>query len=259
MPATLPDAAERHRELLEELVDDLFAYMPDAETTLVADAFAYACEHHDGQLRKSGEEYILHPWGVAKVCARLQQPPAVLAAALLHDVVEDTDATSDEIALRFGEDVRLLVDGVTKLSTHPVRLPRGGGGRELPQDDPLDVAGHPRRRDQARRPPAQHADALLPGQAEADPEGQGDPRGLRADRAPARHPLDQVGARGPRVRNALPAQVRRDREDGQRAPGRPRAVRRRGGPRAADRTRTASACTRRWPAARSTSTRSSRR
>ena len=90
--------------------------MPDAETTLVADAFAYACEHHDGQLRKSGEEYILHPWGVAKVCARLQQPPAVLAAALLHDVVEDTEATSDEIALRFGEDVRLLVDGVTKLS-----------------------------------------------------------------------------------------------------------------------------------------------
>jgi guanosine-3',5'-bis(diphosphate) 3'-pyrophosphohydrolase len=116
MPATLSDAAERHRELLEELVDDLFAYMPDAETTLVADAFAFACEHHDGQLRKSGEEYILHPWGVAKVCARLQQPPAVLAAALLHDVVEDTDATSDEIALRFGEDVRLLVDGVTKLS-----------------------------------------------------------------------------------------------------------------------------------------------
>ena len=53
---------------------------------------------------------------MAKVCARLQQPPAVLAAALLHDVVEDTDATSEEIAQRFGEDVRLLVEGVTKLS-----------------------------------------------------------------------------------------------------------------------------------------------
>jgi (p)ppGpp synthase/HD superfamily hydrolase len=109
MSATLPTPAERHRELLEELVDDLFAYMPDAETALVSDAFAFACEHHDGQLRKSGEEYILHPWGVAKVCARLQQPPVVLAAALLHDVVEDTDATSDEIAQRFGDDVRLLV------------------------------------------------------------------------------------------------------------------------------------------------------
>ena len=116
MAATLPAAAERHRELLEELVDDLFAYMPDAETTLVSDAFAFACERHDGQLRKSGEEYILHPWGVAKVCARLQQPPVVLAAALLHDVVEDTETTSEEIAQRFGDDVRLLVEGVTKLS-----------------------------------------------------------------------------------------------------------------------------------------------
>src|SRR4051794_33226337 len=116
MSATLPTAAERHRELLEELVDDLFAYMPDADTGLVSDAFALACERHDGQLRKSGEEYILHPWGVAKVCARLQQPPVVLAAALLHDVVEDTESTSDEIAQRFGEDVAQLVDGVTKLS-----------------------------------------------------------------------------------------------------------------------------------------------
>src|SRR6476619_7327355 len=116
MSATLPTAAERHRELLGELVDDLVAYMPDADTALVSDAFAFACERHDGQLRKSGEEYILHPWGVAKVCARLQQPPVVLAAALLHDVVEDTETTTEEIAQRFGEEVRLLVDGVTKLS-----------------------------------------------------------------------------------------------------------------------------------------------
>jgi GTP diphosphokinase / guanosine-3',5'-bis(diphosphate) 3'-diphosphatase len=109
-------ASERHRELLDELVDDLAVYAPDAATDLVSDAFAFACAHHDGQLRKSGEEYIYHPWGVAKICARLQQPPIVLAAALLHDVVEDTDATSDELQSRFGDEVRLLVDGVTKLS-----------------------------------------------------------------------------------------------------------------------------------------------
>jgi GTP pyrophosphokinase len=112
----LPAAAESHRELLEELVDDLTAYAPEADVALVTDAFAYACEHHAGQLRKSGEEFIYHPWGVAKVCAQLQQQPAVLAAALLHDVVEDTDATSEEVAQRFGEGVRILVDGVTKLS-----------------------------------------------------------------------------------------------------------------------------------------------
>ncbi len=116
MATAFPDAAERHRELLDELVEDLTAYAPDADLTAVSDAFAFACEKHAGQLRKSGEEFIYHPWGVAKVCARLQQPPVVLAAALLHDVVEDTDATAEEISARFGEEVRLLVEGVTKLS-----------------------------------------------------------------------------------------------------------------------------------------------
>ncbi len=116
MSATLPAAAERHRELLDELIEDVTAYSPEGDLALLADAFACACESHDGQLRKSGEEFIFHPWGVAKVCARLQQPPLVLAAALLHDVVEDTATTSDEIGRRFGEDVRHLVEGVTKLS-----------------------------------------------------------------------------------------------------------------------------------------------
>jgi GTP diphosphokinase / guanosine-3',5'-bis(diphosphate) 3'-diphosphatase len=116
MSTVLPEAAERHRELLDELVEDLTSYAPDADVVLVSDAFAFACERHAGQLRKSGEEFIYHPWGVAKVCARLQQPPVVLASALLHDVVEDTETTLDEIGTRFGEEVRLLVEGVTKLS-----------------------------------------------------------------------------------------------------------------------------------------------
>src|SRR5262245_39915445 len=116
VPVTLPQPAERHRELLDELVEDVAAYSPDADLDLIAEAFAFACAHHEGQRRKSGEEFIYHPWGVAKICARLRQPTTVLAAALLHDVVEDTDASSDDIAARFGDDVRLLVDGVTKLS-----------------------------------------------------------------------------------------------------------------------------------------------
>ena len=116
MPATLPESAQRHRELLDELIEDVVSYSQEADLDLVTEAFAYACAHHDGQRRKSGEEFIYHPWGVAKICARLRQPSTVLAAALLHDVVEDTDATSEEIASLFGEDVRLLVDGVTKLS-----------------------------------------------------------------------------------------------------------------------------------------------
>ena len=84
--------------------------------------------------------------------------------------------------------------------------------------------GHPRHPDQARRPPAQHAHALLPGQAEADPEGQGDARDLRAAGASPRHPQHQVAARGPRLRRRctrastqeiqqMVAQRRADRED----------------------------------------------
>ena len=100
--------------------------------------------------------------------------------------------------------------------------PRAGRGRELPEDDPGDGRGRAGDPDQARRPPAQHADDRVPRQAEADPEGEGDARGLRAARPPPRHPLAEVGARGPRVRAAAPAQVRRDQGDGERAPRRAR-------------------------------------
>ncbi len=109
-----------------------------------------------------------------------------------------------------------------------LHLAGGGAGRELPQDDHRDGHRHPGHPDQALRPAAQHAHALLPEQAEADPEGQGDARGLRAAGAPARHPQPQVAARGPRVRVAAPAQVPGDPEVGRAAPRRPRGLRRRG-------------------------------
>ena len=152
-----------------------------------------------------------------------------------------------------------LVDGVTKLTGHHVPVARRGAGRELPQDDGRDGHGHPGHPDQARRPPAQHAHDRGDAQAEADREGEGDARHLRADRPPARHPRDQVGARGPRVRDAAPAQV-----PGDQGPRRPAAR----GARALRRRRRATTCSRssrrsasrpRSPAAPSTSTRSTRR
>ena len=117
MSATaLAPAAEIHRELLEQLIADVAAYAPDADEGRIAAAFEVSCLHHDGQLRKSGEPFVLHPWSVAMICAQLRQPENVLVAALLHDVVEDTAATADEVEARFGVEVRLLVEGVTKLS-----------------------------------------------------------------------------------------------------------------------------------------------
>ncbi|PZR66076.1 MAG: GTP pyrophosphokinase [Solirubrobacterales bacterium] len=79
-------------------------------------AFVFACEHHAEQRRKSGEDFIVHPVGVAKICAGLRLDTETLCAALLHDTVEDTSASLDEVRKRFGDEVATLVDGVTKLT-----------------------------------------------------------------------------------------------------------------------------------------------
>ncbi|MBO0769231.1 MAG: bifunctional (p)ppGpp synthetase/guanosine-3',5'-bis(diphosphate) 3'-pyrophosphohydrolase [Solirubrobacterales bacterium] len=82
----------------------------------VADAFRYACTHHADQFRKSGEEFIVHPVSVAKICAGMRLDTETLCAALLHDTVEDTSASLDEIRADFGDEIAGLVDGVTKLT-----------------------------------------------------------------------------------------------------------------------------------------------
>jgi len=82
----------------------------------VTAAFLFACEHHADQRRRSGEEFIVHPAGVANICASLRLDTETLCAALLHDTVEDTSASIVEVESRFGEEVASLVDGVTKLT-----------------------------------------------------------------------------------------------------------------------------------------------
>ncbi|MDE3134169.1 MAG: bifunctional (p)ppGpp synthetase/guanosine-3',5'-bis(diphosphate) 3'-pyrophosphohydrolase, partial [Acidobacteriota bacterium] len=79
-------------------------------------AFVYACEHHADQFRRSGEEFIAHPVSVAKICAGMRLDTETLCAALLHDTVEDTQASLADIESNFGEEVAGLVDGVTKLT-----------------------------------------------------------------------------------------------------------------------------------------------
>ena len=107
-------------ELIATEVDELVALVgesnADADTSVIRRAAAYSAEHHAGQVRRSGEPFVMHPLEVAKICAELRQEPSVIVAAILHDVLEDTGATRDEVAAEFGEEVALLVDGVTKLS-----------------------------------------------------------------------------------------------------------------------------------------------
>src|ERR687893_367149 len=110
--------------LERRLLGDLFAiveeHADDAAVVVDRDhverAFVFACEHHADQRRKSGEDFIVHPVGVAKICAGMRLDTETLCAALLHDTVEDTSASLEEVRAEFGEDVATLVDGVTKLT-----------------------------------------------------------------------------------------------------------------------------------------------
>ena len=111
-------------ELERRLLGDLFAIVSEhAEDSAVEidrdrvrDAFVFACEHHAAQRRKSGEDFIVHPVGVARICAGMRLDTETLCAALLHDTVEDTSASIEEVRERFGEQIAAIVDGVTKLT-----------------------------------------------------------------------------------------------------------------------------------------------
>ena len=152
-----------------------------------------------------------------------------LCAALLHDTVEDTSASLEEVAGGVRRGDRRPGRRRHQADRTHVPVARRGAGRELPQDDGGDGHGHPGHPDQARRPPAQHAHDRGDAQAEADREGARDARHLRADRPPPRHPRDQVGARGPRLPDAAPAQVQRDQGARRPAARRTRALRQPGG------------------------------
>jgi guanosine-3',5'-bis(diphosphate) 3'-pyrophosphohydrolase len=125
-PAVAPHRSRRNElnELERRLLDDLFAIVSEhaADTAVeidrerVEDAFVFACEHHAAQRRKSGEDFIVHPVGVARICAGMRLDTETLCAALLHDTVEDTSASLEEVRERFGEEIAVIVDGVTKLT-----------------------------------------------------------------------------------------------------------------------------------------------
>src|SRR6185312_11333888 len=119
-----PDAPADLTPLERELLADLFAIVEEhadevaqqVDRKQVVKAFVFACDHHADQRRVSGEDFIVHPVGVAKICAGMRLDTATLCAALLHDTVEDTSASLDEVREQFGDEVANLVDGVTKLT-----------------------------------------------------------------------------------------------------------------------------------------------
>ncbi|HEY8466486.1 MAG TPA: bifunctional (p)ppGpp synthetase/guanosine-3',5'-bis(diphosphate) 3'-pyrophosphohydrolase [Solirubrobacterales bacterium] len=123
-PAPLDEFTRELTDAERVLLGDLFAVIAEhaekereqVDRKLVEKAFAFACERHADQRRRSGETFITHPVEVAKICAGLRLDTETLCAALLHDTVEDTTASLEEVRELFGEVIATLVDGVTKLT-----------------------------------------------------------------------------------------------------------------------------------------------
>src|ERR1035437_2707866 len=102
----------RFRDLLRKVR----SYRPDDDQALIKKAYEFSLEHHKGQVRDSGEPYLVHPLEVATLLAEMRLDPTAIVAGLLHDAVEDTSVTIEEIKAEFGEQVAHIVEGVTKIS-----------------------------------------------------------------------------------------------------------------------------------------------
>ena len=120
--ADTPDTADSNAtavvdtELLDDLIAEVAVHHPAVDADAIRRAYLFAEERHRGQLRRSGEPFITHPVGSARICAELGMDGLAIQAALLHDTVEDTGALLADVEEEFGAEVAALVDGVTKLT-----------------------------------------------------------------------------------------------------------------------------------------------
>lgn len=110
------DGFKSHDEIFEKILERIEEYHPNTDTAMIKKAYEFADKAHDGQKRKSGEAYIIHPLCTALILSDLELDKETIIAGLLHDVVEDTGVTLDTIAKEFSPEIALLVDGVTKLT-----------------------------------------------------------------------------------------------------------------------------------------------
>ncbi len=106
---------------LSDILDQIQSYLPGCDTRLVEKAYVYAARAHAGQVRRSGEPYLAHPLAVAYILAQMKLDLPAIAAGLLHDTVEDTETTIEDLEKIFGREVAEIVDGVTKISTLPIK------------------------------------------------------------------------------------------------------------------------------------------
>ena len=105
---------------IEKIIEKLKENNPKSDSSFIKKAYEYAKKNHKDQKRMSGEEYIIHPLSVAYILADLKLDDSTIAAALLHDIVEDTEITREDIVNEFGEEIAEMVDGVTKLRKNSI-------------------------------------------------------------------------------------------------------------------------------------------
>lgn len=117
--------------MLDDLVKKILSYNPNADIEMVKKAYRYAEKAHEGQYRKSGEIYFIHPENVAMILAFYNMDVETICGGLLHDVVEDTDITCEEIAEEFNKEIADLVDGVTKLKKLDFKSKKENQGENL--------------------------------------------------------------------------------------------------------------------------------
>lgn len=121
-------------EKFNQLIEKVKKYATEEDISLIKKAYEFARRHHDGQERSSGEPYIVHPLEVALILSDLELDIATIVAGLLHDVVEDTSVSLQQIEQEFGSEIANLVDGVTKLGKLEFTSKLEQAGRELSQD-----------------------------------------------------------------------------------------------------------------------------
>ena len=120
---------------ITDILDKIYEYNPDADLSIIDRAYIYSARVHEGQTRLSGEPYLSHPLEVADILADMTMDVESIAAALLHDVIEDTPATKEDIEKMFGPGVAHIVEGVTKLSSLP--LPKSSATKIAQQAESL--------------------------------------------------------------------------------------------------------------------------
>ena len=136
---------------IDSIIQKVRRYNPDADTALLRRALDYATKKHEGQKRKTGEPYIIHPIEVVDILAGLEMDTPSLAAGFLHDVIEDCGVTFDDLSAEFGPEIAGLVDGVTKLKLadferRDAAVVAASNAAVHPKDEPISAVPDPRRK-----------------------------------------------------------------------------------------------------------------